>query len=284
MKVGYCVPITPQMASYRLRVAIPAPLMGCEYEIGTIGNPSFFYKHFEGDCDLARDCGPFVFDVVNDHFGGKHDAHYRWMTEHATAITVSSQAMADTVKRWTGREAVVIDDPYENGEREVECCGQEVLWFGHAANIRSLLDQVDKIESLPVVLTVCTNYDHPQMLKWSPDTERRSLDRAAVVLVTGNNYGASANRIVKALRAGRFVVTPGGVPAWDELKDYIWIGDVRSGIEWAFNNREEACAKILAGREYTRVRNDPRRIAAQWMAVFDSISGRDTSGNKGGLA
>lgn len=284
MKVGYCVPLTPQMASYRLRVAIPAPLLGCEYEIGTIGNPSFFYKHFEGDRELAGSCGPFVFDVVNDHFGGKYDAHYRWMTEHAAAITVSSPAMADTVKRWTGRDAIVIDDPYENEEWAPQVLGREVLWLGHAANMRSLLEQIESIEDLPIVLTVCSNWQHPGVLAWSPETERRSLARCAVVLVTGNNYGASANRIVKALRAGRFVVTPGGPPAWEAFKPYIWMGPVRDGIKWAFDNREEACAKILAGQEYVREANDPHRIALRWMGAFESISEPATSGKRAGSA
>jgi len=97
------------------------------------------------------------------------------------------------------------------------------------------------------------------------------LEKCSVVLMTGTNPGASSNRVVKALRAGRFVVTPGGVDAWDELRDYIWVGDVEEGIAWAQNNREEACRKILEGQAYVRVRNCPTRIAAQWTGVFDSI-------------
>ncbi len=271
MKVGYCVPVAPQMASYRLRVAIPAPLMGCEYEIGATGNPTFFYKHTEADQELARSCGPYVFDVVNNHFDGKLGAHYRAMCDGAAAITVSSPLMAGTVSRYTRRTATIIDDPYENDEQEARCAGQEVLWFGHSANISSLFDIVPKILPCPIVLTVCTNYKHPATVPWTPETERRSLDRCALVLATGNNPGASGNRIAKALRAGRFVVTPGGVPAWDAYKDYIWIGDVRKGIEWAFKNRSEVAQKVKAGQAYVREASDPRRIARQWTEVFASI-------------
>ena len=271
MKVGYCVPVTPHMASYRLRVAIPAPLLGCEYEIGTYGNPSFFYKHFEGDVELAQHAGAFVYDVVNDHFAGKLGDHYRAMCGAASRITTASQTMAETVSRWTGREATVIDDPYENEEWLPQCQDNEVLWLGHSANIESLFSIVGKLADLRILLTVCTNYKHPSALEWSPEVERRSLSRAAVVLITGNNPGASANRIVKALRAGRFVVTPGGAPAWDEWKPYIWMGDVREGIEWAFNNREQACQKIAAGQDHLRARNSPEVIARMWMEVFGSI-------------
>jgi len=282
MKVGYCVPVAPHMASYRLRVAIPAPLLGCEYEIGATGKPTFFYKHTEADLDLARSSGPYVFDVVNDHFAGKLGPHYKAMCETAAAITVSSPLMAERVKWHTMRDAVVIDDPYENDELEPRCEGQEVLWFGHSANISSLFDIVPKIIHTPIVLTVCTNYKHPSTLQWTPETERRSLDRCALVLATGNNAGASANRIVKSLRAGRFVVTPGGVPAWDAFKDYIYVGDVRKGIEWAFKNRSEVAQKVKAGQEYVKVANAPRTIARQWMEVFASISPPVTSGKKAG--
>ncbi len=38
MKVGYCVPHAPHMASYRLRVALPARHLDCDYEIGCTGD------------------------------------------------------------------------------------------------------------------------------------------------------------------------------------------------------------------------------------------------------
>src|SRR6185295_1757217 len=103
--IGYCVPIAPQMASFRLRVAVPAAHLGCDYEIGCTGTPTFFYKHYEGDLELSESCGPFVFDVVNDHFAGKLGWHYRDMCARADAITVSSQAMREIVKKQTGRDA-----------------------------------------------------------------------------------------------------------------------------------------------------------------------------------
>ena len=271
MKVGYCVPVTPHMASYRLRVAIPAPLLGCEYEIGCMGKPTFFYKHFEGDRDLAPAAGPFVYDVVNDHFSGSHAEHYRAMCGAASKVTCSSAAMAETVHRWTGRDAIVIDDPYENDEQPAEIKGSGVLWFGHLANIKSLWQTAEKIDGLPINLTVCTNLRHDSTVEWSPESERRCLKDSALVLVTGDNPGASANRIVKALRAGRFVVAPAGTPAWDEWKEHIWIGDVREGVEWALNNREEACRKVVAGQERLKEKNHPEAIARMWMEVFASI-------------
>lgn len=283
MRVGYCVPITPHMASFRLRVAIPAALLGCDYEIGCYGDPTFFYKHFEGDLELADSCPlPFVYDVVNDHFDGK--PHYKTMCHWASRVTCSSETMAEIIKKHAGVEATVIDDPWENAEEKPQCEGREIFWFGHAANLMSLHRVGPQIEDLKAVISICTNSPSDYAIRWSPETERRGLERTAVVLVTGDNPGASANRIVKALRAGRFVVTPGGAPAWDAFKPYIWMGNVREGIEWAFANREEACAKISAGQEFVRERNSPQTISTRWMELFDSISERAISGKRAGSA
>jgi hypothetical protein len=158
----------------------------------------------------------------------------------------------------------VIDDPYENELRPPECVGVNVLWFGHAANIGSLI-QVPH-------LTVCSN--HPHAIPWTPQTERECLEDCAVVMLTGSNPGASTNRVVKALRAGRFVVTP-GLDSWQQFRDYIWIGDVQEGIAWALNNREEACSKIAAGQQYSE-RFSPSVLGKQWGNLFASTLGRAT--------
>lgn len=275
--IGYVVPRVEQLASYRLRVAIPAPHIGRPYQIGAIGNPSFFFKN--GDPPLAKRVKEHgygvVYDVVNDHFGGGVRDTYSGMCKVADVVTCASERMAEIIKERTGREAVIIDDPYENDEQPATCVGDGVLWFGHSANLPSLEPYVNLRG-----LTVCSNIAF--VVPWSLENERRELDRCAVALLTSNNAGASSNRVVKALRAGRFVVTPGGVPAWEQFKPSIWIGDVREGIAWALNNREEACKKVRKGQKFVRERFSPQAIGKQWRTVFDSTSAAATNGQKGG--
>jgi len=263
--IGYCVPNTPNLASYRLRVAIPAEHLTVPYAIGVTGAPTFFYKN--GNARLAEVLtGGVVYDVVNDHFTGKWAREYHAMCSVADAITTASDVMAATVKSHTGRDAVVIPDPYETECRPASCEGAGVLWFGHVANVKSLIPYLDRI---PV--TVCSNFATAHV-QWSLDNEARCLRGAAVVLMTGSNPGASANRVVKAIRAGRFVVAPDDCPeAWRELADYMWIGDAVEGVRWALNNREEACKRITAGQKYTQERFTPSLIAKQWQDVFASI-------------
>jgi hypothetical protein len=265
--IGYCVPSLPQLASFRLRVDIPRKHLGMPHKFG-IGDVTFFFKN--GNPLLARSLRNVVYDVVNAHFT---DSDYRAMCEIAHVITCSSVAMRPIIKSATGRDAVVIDDPYENGERLAEVSGERVLWFGHQANIGSLRPYRD------LNVDICSHG------VWSLENEALALESAAVVLLTGANPGASPNRPVKALRAGRFVVAPEDCPSsWRELSEYIWIGDVREGIRWALANREEACLKVSAGQEYARTRFSPQSIGSQWADLFGSILGAGTSRKTAGSA
>jgi len=269
VRVGYAVPVMPELASYRLRVAIPAEHLGCDYTIGATGKPTFFFKN--GNRALADTLtGGVVYDVVNDHFRGKYAAEYHGMCSIADRITVASEAMAEIVYEHTGRDAIVISDPYENIESAPLCVGNEVLWFGHSANLASLLPHLDTIDP-NYRAVICSNVPSATV-QWSQRNEAHCLYSAGVVLMTGNNPGASANRVVKALRAGRFVVAPENcAESWRELAPYIHIGDVAEGIAWAFNNREDACQKIKQGQEFVAQRFAPSSIGEKWTALFASI-------------
>ena len=264
--IGYCVPVNPRLASFRLRVAIPARFVG-PHRIGGIGDVTFFFKN--GNPDLARRLETTVYDVVNAHF---EDPDYRAMCEIATTVTCSSKVMAGIIKEKTGRDAVVIPDPYENAEAKPEV-KEGVLWFGHPANGESLRPYAD------LDLRVYGVGD------WTLAGEAQALASAGVVLLTGNNPGASANRPIKALRAGRFVVAPSDSPtSWQELSPYIWLGDVRDGIQWALNHREEACQRVKSAQKLIRETFSPQSIGSQWAALFASTLGQVTNTKRAGSA
>jgi hypothetical protein len=262
MYVGYCVAVQPSLASYRLRVELPSKHLGVGYAIGCTGKPTYFYKNGISRLAEALTNG-VVYDVVNDHFRGKHAADYHAMCSIADSITVGSAVMADVVREHTGRDSTIIDDPYENEELPAACVGDDVLWFGHSANIGSIEPYADSIT------TVCSNVSGA--VPWSRQAEDDCLSGAAVVVMTGTNPGATANRLVKTLRAGRFVVAPKDcAESWRELAPYIWLGDVSEGIRWALNNREDVCQKITQGQEYVAQRYSPQLIGSQWADLFAS--------------
>jgi hypothetical protein len=282
VRVGYAVQALPALASFRLRVDIPRRHLGAGFQscVGTTGEVTFFYKN--GNYRLAESIvGPVVYDVVNDHFRGAQAAEYHAMCSIAHTITCASESMRDTILQATGRDATVIDDPWESEEAEPRVLGEGVLWFGHSANLASLLPH---IEAIGPKLIVCSNVRSAHV-PWSLENESRCLQGAAVAVLTASSPGASANRVIKAIRAGRFVVLPADCPdAWRQFSDNAFIGDLSAGIAWALNNREEACKKILAGQAYIRERFSPQLIGSQWADLFASTLGQDTSTRKAGSA
>ena len=274
--IGYLVTAKPQLASFRLRVQIPAKHLGIPYQIGGPGDVNFFYKL--GNPDIAKGLR-VVFDVVNDHF--ERYPSVGEMCGLAEVVTAGSEVMAETVRRHTGRDPVVIDDPYENDECKAEVVGDRVVWFGHSVNLPSLNRIAPSLKGFR--MTVCTNFQHPAFKQWSPEAEKAFIHAAAVIVLSGTNPGASTNRVVKAIRAGRFVVMPRDcAESWKQFADFGWIGDVREGVRWALDNREEACKKIAAGQDYIRQRFSPQSIGSQWAALFGSILARDTNAKKDG--
>jgi hypothetical protein len=90
--------------------------------------------------------------------------------------------------------------------------------------------------------------------------------------------------VIKAIRAGRFVVAPEDSPAsWKELSEFMWIGDVREGIRWALSNREEACHKVLLGQKCAS-RFSPQLIGSQWADLFASTLAVGTNTKPAGSA
>lgn len=266
MKVGYWTARNPMMASYRLRVDVPRQHLGVESDLGR-GDVTFFYKN--GAPEVARHLPAVVFDVVNDHFHDSHEADYREMCRLADTVTVSSEAMARTVFAETGRQAIVVDDPYETAEFLPQCMGDEVVWFGHPANFKSLEPYEDANPSV-------------YAMGWTQDGELRAIQSAAVVLLTASNPGASANRVIKAIRAGRFVVAPEDSPqAWREISG-IWVGDVREGIAWALTHRDDACQRVKAAQEAIRERFSPQTVAKRWTDVFVSTLDQATRKRRAG--
>jgi glycosyltransferase involved in cell wall biosynthesis len=79
----------------------------------------------------------------------------------------------------------------------------------------------------------------------------------------------SANRIVEALWAGRFVVAH-PIPSYLEFADCAWLGaDVADGIAWVLQNQESIAGRIRAAQDRIAAVYSPDRIAAQWEQILE---------------
>jgi hypothetical protein len=81
-----------------------------------------------------------VVDICDDHFERPAEgAHQRALIALADEVIASTQAMAESIQRNTGRESRVVTDPVEGprGEPRFEPRFPELrmVWFGHPSNL-----------------------------------------------------------------------------------------------------------------------------------------------------
>jgi glycosyltransferase involved in cell wall biosynthesis len=267
------LPHWPEMASYRLRVEIPRKHLGLKSKLAEPGDVCFFYKHPLDLLEVAqvqrRKGRRIVYDVVNNWFDLDRLKHiYHGMCALADVVTCGSAAMARIIKDKTGRDAIVVEEPYENRVAEPHTSGRKVLWFGQRSNLANLPAVCEELRGLDFPLLVMSDVDDDKRVqRWTPEGEAAALAKADIVLLSGVNAGASANRLVKAVRAGCYVVAT-DVESYREFADWVSVGDVRGGMEWALSNPDECRRRVLLAQAHIENRFAPQRIGEAWKRVF----------------
>lgn len=248
--------LSPEIASSRLRAEIP------QRELEKLGikrgRDILVYSKHVVPMHIAARFGKQVFDICDDHYHGVFEQYYREHSLMADLITVNSDEMARIVKKETGRDAIIIPDPYESEEQKAGY-NKGVLWYGHESNLKTIEPYKDIIDT---VLT------HPE---WTREKQLQAIKDCAVVCIpTDERKGKSANRLIEAVRNGRFVVA-GELPAHEEFKDFMWIGDIRKGIEWAKSDPAECIRRVKECQKYIRDKFSPETIGKLWLNALQSI-------------
>lgn len=215
--------------------------------------------------DWAKETEGFkrvCFDVCDDHFSGPLGPHYASSVVRADLVTCNSQEMARVILEKTGRQAIVIPDPYEQPERPPRV-HDRVLWFGHQSNLGDLVPWLDHFDNIEIV----TGAHIPGATPWSPQNMDAAFDRAGIVIIpTGKSMAKSANRAIESIRRGLFVVA-GFLPAYGDLG--IYVGDIRDGVDWALSHQSEVMGRIKRSQDYIRGEYSPERIGQLWkQALF----------------
>ncbi len=265
MRVRY-LPLSPTLASYRLRAIIPGLYLrsqGWEPCIKGEADIAVLQKHGWSD-DAATKARRVVFDICDDHFATEEGDHYRKWCERADRVTCNSVTMADIILRETGRSAVVIDDPYESPECPPRCHAP-ALWFGNQRNAVDLLPILKRIGRL----VICSDIKHPEILEWSPENMEKAWKACGiVVLPTGISMAKSANRAVESIRRGLFPVC-GELPAYRELG--LFSDDIPAEVERRIADPKDTIQRIFALQEKVRDRFSPETVGKRWLECLSSI-------------
>lgn len=261
------------MASYRYRAARPAA------EVGVPLNDRFvdvliFSKPVEDDLTLMR----WAHQTGRGTIVDTCDIHYtrfpwiRTMLQEATALTCNTSFTQRLLREDLGREATIIDDPYEYEECAPHCTGVNLLWFGHPTNA----DSVNRImafgEEYP--LTIVTNAAKiagsgpNRIVPWSIEALRDEFAQADIVVIPETAPHKSANRAIESIRQGCFVVAEPH-PSLMAIPG-IYIGNLRKGIAWAQAYPAEARTRTRQAQAYVRDRYSLAQVGNAWRTAVQA--------------
>ncbi len=267
--IGYIGDLYSGHAGFRYRVDAPMRLHGLDYVLGIPGDVTLMFRSISHHNfkQLKEFKFKSVYDITDFHLDKDHEMGViqRSIVMHATSITVSSKKLQERLYKDYRLKSEVIEDCYTNEEWLPSIPNDNIVWFGHPSNANSLRPYL-KLDKL----IVCSkNIETSKLIEYSEKTELQLLKDNGLVLLTSNNPMTNGNRIIRALRAGKFIITPNfNVEAWNEFKDFIWQGDVSEGIRWALANRDEALWKVKLGQDYIREKFSPVTISNMWRELF----------------
>tara|TARA_B100000085_G_scaffold30306_1_gene25018 strand:- start:67 stop:813 length:747 start_codon:yes stop_codon:yes gene_type:complete len=80
------------------------------------------------------------------------------------------------------------------------------------------------------------------------------------------------NRPIDALQQGRMVLTNPGIPSYEDLKDFLYIGDLYEMYQGMINQPGQVVNKIMKAQEFIEQNYSPKAIAKKWEQVYENIS------------
>lgn len=247
---------------------------------------------------------PVVADLSDDLAAAATMYQLPWLAEFqqrlakACPLSVPSAALRERVAAAAAHGVTVIEDPFE---REVQAPARfapgnilRLAWFGvFGPPLRAFIEGqfsgiAGRLAPRPLEIAFVTESGQGELVAemgaslreahrscslrfvpWSREAVAREVTDADLVVLpqdAASDWGRvkSHNRLVEALRGGRFaVVSP--IPCYQELAEWAWVGeDLADGVEWALAHPGKVLQRIAGGQALVEQRFAPERIGELW--------------------
>lgn len=266
------------LASYRYRARIPCEQVGKINGYTTALNDGeadivVFSKPSAEELPIARqakaDGAKIVVDFADDHF--QRDDTYHRFAELSDGIVCASDVMRGRIYDYVKRDSTSIPDPYEQDELPPHADGDDYLWFGHIGNFEDLT-QIMGIMGGRKMRVVSGPQPIPGVITWSKENMAKAFAMSNIVVLPTKKTAdfKSANRLINSIRAGCFAVCMKH-PAYDEFKDFVWVGNFPTGLRWTEHFRQDLNDRVSAGQAYIRDKYSPEAIGALWANYLESV-------------
>jgi hypothetical protein len=234
--------------------------------------------------------------------GHPFPAEYQRRLGAACPFIVPCAGLAEELAPWAGHGVHVVEDAWEsprtNAPQFAPGARLRLLWFGNAGvmtfgHLRAALAElVQGLADLPLHFTMVAAEQRAELaselaevlrrahadlefrfVPWSLEATWQAIDECDVVALPRDTEGSwsrgkSHNRLVEAIRGGRFAVAS-PIASYRELDAYAWVdGDLAGGVRWALANPSQAEARIRGGQAAIAARFSPEAVGARWKALL----------------
>lgn len=272
------------LASHRMRCKLPMELINQyasdQYKVNISQSASMdydiniFHKHMEPaknyhEAIQLSDLSKIMFDICDDHFDRGHGEYYESMCSTAHTITCNTANMQKRIYEVTGRLAPICSDPITFPFHDHKYSeNPDVVWYGHASNVFSILPYANKINNLTIITNNRLPHSEARTKFWKPDLVEDTISMYEIVVIpnisTPEAKNKSPNRAVDALHAGRFVIAE-AEEVYGELLPFIFLGPIEEGIRFYKQNPEKVMDMIKKGQEYVIEKYNHKVICDQWL-------------------
>lgn len=297
----------PKRASHRLRGEVTAKALADQgYDSKILTDWSevdsntiviFLKRSQPHSIQKAKDLGAkTIYDLCDNKFEEKEE--YEPCCKLADLVSVNSENMGISTKQHTGRDYIVMPDPYERPKLEPKFSPQRplnILWFGSQSSFKFLpiveiLQRLEKeiVDYRYTMISQKTdrvlskmqqrqakgqitgiNFSKLNMEQWTWERQGELLKECDIVLMpvqTDNprTDTKSANRLIDSLISGKFVITT-PLASYQEFEEYTWQGDYIEGIRWALAHPGKVLNKISAGQKYTEENYSARVLSKKFI-------------------
>jgi len=295
MKINYVTIAQENFGSYRYHIKTPAlELKKLGHNVSITQHPIencdayIFHKHLRySEHEMMRElkrehpnCKNY-FIACDYHLDTKHREHYLKMINGCDVLVVCTEAMREILKEETGRDGVVIKDPWGIEFEEQKPFFRKkkrlnLLWFGSQTNLDALSEVIDGLGEHDVTVVADKPsgwFNHNEkvvrFVNYSIEALRDEFNNCDVVIIPQQvdrkrRQVKTHNRLVDSIRAGKFTIAS-PVSAYKELGDYCYLGEIRDGLEWLATQPSESIeSKIALGQEHIRKEFSPEKIGRDW--------------------
>jgi len=227
-----------------------------------------------------------IFDICDSHFNADNiGSYYKEMVKLADIVVCSTEKMKEVVQKHCsdseqGRNPWVILDSYEFPERTPRFNWEQsditsILWYGHPTNIKHLQRVWNDLGGSNLMIItkegVQLEVDGKPfpIVPYSIDSLLWGFAQCDITIIpnAGSNSAKGANRMIESIRQGVFVVAE-PMPAYEEFRDWMYIGEIKEGIEWCRQNKAELQGRIQKAQEYIIKEYNPTKTGERWQRLI----------------